>query len=196
MIGVPAIAPVATVCIDGAEGFVDAAYFDFVGEVVTGQGGVVGLNVEFEMFFQFVLAQEGQHRGAIEVVLVLGGLAGFWFDEELPLKADLLGVIDGHVEEFGSVICLAAHVGVEQADVAFATTPEDVVFTTEFEGNVEHLFHRVGAVGNDVSAGAGARTLGKAWMREHVGGAPEELDAGLASAAFAWRATFQRLALV
>ena len=52
------------------------------------------------------------HAGAVEVVLVLGRLLRLRLDQELPVEADLLLVIDRHVEELGEVIELALHVGV------------------------------------------------------------------------------------
>ena len=75
---------------------------------------------------QVVLAEEVEAGGGVGVVLVLGRLLRLRLDVELAVEADLLGVIDGHVQEPGQVIELALHVGVPQVLVAFAAAPEDV----------------------------------------------------------------------
>ena len=48
---------------------------------------------------QVVFAQEVQAGGGVGVVLVLGRLLGLGLDVELALEADLLLVVDRHVQE-------------------------------------------------------------------------------------------------
>ncbi len=48
---------------------------------------------------QVVLAQEVEAGGGVAVVLVLGRLLRLGLDVELAGEADLLGVVDGHVQE-------------------------------------------------------------------------------------------------
>ena len=66
------------------------------------------------MACQLVLPQEVQAGGGVGVVLVLGRLHRLRLDVKLALEADLLLVLDGHVEERGQVIQLAFHVGVPE----------------------------------------------------------------------------------
>jgi hypothetical protein len=106
-------------------------HLDLVLEGVAGQRGVVGLDVELEMLFQPVGAQEGDAARHVEIVLVLGRLLRLGLDQELALEADLLRVIDRHVQERGEVLLLALQVGVEQRLVALAAAPEDVVLAAE-----------------------------------------------------------------
>jgi len=63
-------------------------------EIVPGEGGMVGFDVELEVLVEPGSAQEAERGGGIEVVLVLGRLAGLGFDEELGLVGDLLGVVE------------------------------------------------------------------------------------------------------
>ena len=63
---------------------------------------------------QIVVAQEVEAGRGVGVVLVLGRLLGLGLDVELAREADLLGVVDGHVQEAGQMIELALHVGVPQ----------------------------------------------------------------------------------
>ena len=178
LVGVPAVLVIATVGIDRTEHAINAANFELVREFVAGQGGVVGFDVHFELVLQAVLTQEAHHGGGVVVVLMLGWLAWFRLDQELTVKPILLGVVTGHAQEGGEVIAFAFHVGVEQAHVAFAAAPEDVVFAVEVLGDVEHLFDRVGAVRKHIGVGAGAGTLIEAWMAEQIRGAPQQFDAG------------------
>jgi hypothetical protein len=147
-------------------------------EGVAGERGVVGLDVELEVFFEAVGAEEGDAAGDVEVVLVLGGLLRLGLDEELALEADALGVIDGHVEKRGEVVLFAFQVGVEEGLVAFAAAPEDVVFTAELLRDLEGFLHLGGGVGEDVGVGVGRGAAHVAGIREEVGGAPEEFHAG------------------
>jgi hypothetical protein len=78
---------------------------DLVLEGVAGEGGVVGLDVELEVLFEAVGAEEGDAAGDVEVVLVLGRLLRLGLDEELALEADALGVIHGHVQEAARWSC-------------------------------------------------------------------------------------------
>ena len=63
---------------------------------VASQRGVVGLDVELEMLHQVVLPQEVEAGSRVAVVLVLRRLFRLGLDQERPLEADLLRVIDRH----------------------------------------------------------------------------------------------------
>jgi len=86
LIRVPTEQWVSHVGIDAAELACQGGDHQVVFEIVAGQRGVIGLDVELEMVEQTELAEEVQHRGRVEVVLVLGGLLGLGFDEELSVK--------------------------------------------------------------------------------------------------------------
>ena len=119
------------------------------------QRRVVGLDVELEAVHQAVLLQEGVAAPGVEVVLVLGRFLRLGLDVELPLKADLLLVIDGQVEELAQVIHLAAHVGVEERLVTLAAAPEDVALAAQLLGDFERLLDLRGGVGEDLGPGRG-----------------------------------------
>ena len=179
LVGVPAEHEVAGVGVDGAEGAGGAGDFQLVLHGVAGEGGVVGLKVELEVVHEVVFAEEVEARGGVGVVLVLGGLFGLGLDVELALEADLLFVGDGHVEELGEVLELALHVGVPKGRVAFASTPEGVAFAAQLVGDFEGFLHLRGSVGEGVGVAARGGSVRVARMGEELGGAPEELHAGL-----------------
>ena len=75
---------------------------------VAGERGVIGFEVQFEVFEQIVFAEEVQAGGGVGIVLVLGRFFRLRLDVELALEADLLLVIDRHVQERGQMIQLPA----------------------------------------------------------------------------------------
>ena len=96
---------------------------------------------------QVVLAQEVEAGRRVGIVLMLGRLLRLRLDVELAREADLLGVVDGHVQEAGEVLELALHVGVPQILVAFAAAPERVAGAAELLGDFERLLHLRGGEG-------------------------------------------------
>ncbi len=179
LVGVPADEFVTGIGVDAAEGVGGGGDGEFVLDGVSGEGGVIGFDVELEVLEEVVLAEEVETGGGVAVVLVGGRLAGFWFDVELAFEADLLFVVDGHVEEGGEVFDLPLHVGIEEGGVAFAAAPERVAGAAEAFGDVHGFLDLSGGVGEDVGVRGGGSALAVAWVGEEAGGAPEEFDAGL-----------------
>ena len=60
---------------------------------MAGEGGVVGLEVQFQVFEQAVLAEKIQTSRGVRIVLVLGRFLRFGLDVERALKAQLAFVI-------------------------------------------------------------------------------------------------------
>ena len=169
---------IAGVGVDRAERAGADGDLQLVHHLVAGQGGVIGFEVELEVGQQVVGPQEVQAGGGVGIVLVLGRLLGLGLDVERAGEADLLLVVDGHVQEAGEVVELAFHVGVEQGRVAFAAAPEGVAGAAQFVGDFHGLLDLRGGEGEDVEIGAGGRPVHVAGIGEEVGGAPEQLDAG------------------
>ncbi len=96
----------------------------------------------------------------------------------MPGEADLLLVVDGHVQEAAEVVELALHVGVEQGRIAFAASPERVAGPSELERDLHGLFDLCTGIGKDVEIGARGRPVHEPGVGEEVGCSPEQLDAG------------------
>ena len=60
---------------------------------VSSQSGVVGFDVEFEMFNQIELTEETDDGHGVVVVLVSGRFFGLGLDQHLSLETNLLFVI-------------------------------------------------------------------------------------------------------
>ena len=139
-----------------------AGDFEFVLHRVAGERGVIGFDVQLEVVQQVVFAQEIQARGGVGIVLMLGRFLGLRLDVELAFEADLLLVIDGHVQELGEMFQLALHVGVQQRGVTFAAAPEDVADAAEFVRDFHRLLHLGGGIGEDVGIAARGRAVHEA----------------------------------
>lgn len=60
---------------------------------MAGHGGVIRLNVELEILVQVILAQEGNDRLGVVVVLMPGRLLRLGLDEHLTLEANLVLIV-------------------------------------------------------------------------------------------------------
>ena len=178
LVGIPAQQVIAGVGVDRAQCPGSDGDLQLVHHLVTGQGRVIGLEVELEVRQEVVGPQEIQAGGGIGIVLVLGRLLGLGLDVERAAEADLLLVIDGHVEEPAEVVELALHVGVEQGRVAFAATPERVAGPAQLVGDLHRLLDLGPGEGEDVEVRAGGRAVHEPGIGEEVGRSPEQLDAG------------------
>ena len=178
LVGVPAEENVAGVGVDRAEGVGGGGDFHFVLHGVAGEGGVVRLEVQFEMLEQAKFAEEIQAGGGVRIVLVLGGFLGLGLDVEGAFEADGFFVRDSHVKEFGEMLDFAFEIGVEQSGIAFAAAPENVAFAAEVVSDFESFLHLSPGVGEDVGVATCGCAVHVARVDEKAGGAPEELDAG------------------
>ena len=142
---------------------------------VTGQLGVVGLQVEFQMIKQVIFPQEVETSRGIRVILVGGWFTRLGLDVELSGKADLLPVIDRQVQQAREVVELPLHVGIDQGSVAFPTAPEDVACSPQLVGGIEGMLYLAGCVGKDIGIRRSGRALRIARMGKEAGRPPEEL---------------------
>ena len=138
---------VARVGVDRAERPGGSGRFQLVLHRVAGERGVVRLDVQLQVGQQVVLPQEVEAGRRVGIVLVLGRLLGLRLDVELALEADLVRIVDRHVQKLGEVLQLALHVGVPEILVSFAATPERVARAVELLGDFERLLHLGGGVG-------------------------------------------------
>ena len=179
LVGIPAVLGVAAVGVDGAEEAVVHGHGELMLEGVAGEGGVVHLDVHLEVLVQAVGAEEADHGLRVHVVLVLGGLHRLGLDEEGALEALGAGVVAGRGEHLGEVVLLALHLGVQEGVVAFTAAPEHVSGAAELDGGVERILDLQGRAGDDVELRVGGGAVHVALVAEHVGRAPQVLDAGL-----------------
>ncbi len=76
------------------------------------------------------------------------------------------------------MLFLTLLVGVEEAHVAFASTPEHVVLTAESDSSVDSVLDLDCCTGNNVEIRVGCSAVHVAAVAKHVCCAPEVLDSG------------------
>ena len=123
LVGVPQALHVATVHVDGTKDAQIDGGRNFMFKAVSCQCGVVVFDVDLDLFFETITAQEAIDRGYVVIVLVLGGFARFGFDQDAALEADFVFVFHHHVHKAAHLVQLLANARVQQGFVALTATP-------------------------------------------------------------------------
>jgi len=98
--------------------------------------------------------------------------------EEGSLEALGAGVVAGCGEHLGQVVFLTLHLGVQEGVVALAAAPEYITGTAELDGGVNRVLDLDGGAGDHVELRVRGGAVHVTLVAEHVGRAPEVLDAG------------------
>ena len=175
VVGVPAVGPDPHVGVDRTERSGVHRRLELVLHGVTGEPGVIRLDVQLEVFEQIELAEEVEAGRGIRIVLMRGRFLGLGLDVELALETDSMLVIDGEMKEPGEVASFPLHVGVDDRPVAFASSPEDVTLAAEPMGRFQRGLDLRRRMTEDVDQRAGPGAGGVPLMGEETRGSPEEL---------------------
>ena len=132
--------------------------------------------LELELVRQTVLLQEGVAGRAVEVVLMLGGLARLGFDQQGAFETDPVLVLGDELHEPAELVRLPPEVGIEQRVVALATAPEHVVLAAELVSQFQRRLHLRRRVREHLGVGVRRGPGGIAGVAEQVGRSPEQLD--------------------
>ena len=136
---------------------------------------MVDFDIKFEIFVQPKMTQEADDCFGIVVVLVLGRLHGFGLNEKRAFKPIFSSIISSHGQELAKVFFFTLHVCVEQGHIAFSTSPEYVIFSTQLDGGIYCIFHLRSRKSYRAKVRVGGSTIHVAWIAKHVGSTPEEL---------------------
>src|ERR1700724_2160360 len=150
LVGVPAQEQVAPVDVDAAEDAERQGHGDLVLEGVAGQGGVVDLDVGPDLLLEPEALEEGVEGGGVEIVLVLGGLAGLGLHQDRAFESAAVLVVDDEGEEPAQLLQLVLDVRIEEGLVALPAAPEDVVLPAELASGVHGLLDLRGRHGKDL----------------------------------------------
>ena len=101
------------------------------------------------------------------------------FDEEVSLETFCPGVVAGLCEHGSQMGLFPFHVSVQERHVAFASAPEDIVFSSEFYSGIDGVLDLEHGSGCSREVRVCSRTVHVSWMAEYVGCPPQKLDAGL-----------------
>ena len=129
LVSVPAQLRVPTVGIDRAKQTQRDSGGDFVMERVTRQRGVVGFDIQFDLFFQTELLEESVYGRRIVIVLVLGRFLRLRLDKQSALETGFVFVFHDQLHEATNLLTFLTQIGIQQRFIAFTTAPQNVVFT-------------------------------------------------------------------
>ena len=107
LVGVPTVLRVTAVGVDAAEDAVVDGVRHLVVEAVTGERGVVHLDVDVVLAEQVVPVEEAVHRGGVVVVLVLRRLLRLRLEQQLAGEPDRALVVGDEVQEASELVVLA-----------------------------------------------------------------------------------------
>ena len=142
------------------------------------KGRVVGLDVDFNLFFQTKLLQESIYRGDIVVVLMLSRLLRFRFDQQRATETDFMFVFNDHLQETANLLALLAQIRIQKRFITFAAAPQNIVFTAQFLGCV-HGGNDLGcSPGEHFRIRVGCRTSAVTGVGKAVGGSPQQFHSG------------------
>jgi hypothetical protein len=141
LIGIPAGPGIATVYVYRAEHAQTRGQGDFMGKIVPGQSGMVGLDVKHHLAREIEATQEGIDRCDIAIVLVLARFHRLRLDQDGSVETDTVLVLNDHGEEATGLFAFALEVGVEQAIVALASSPKYVIGAAETVGRLQRLLY-------------------------------------------------------
>ena len=99
LVGIPAQQVITGIGVDRAECAGVDGDFELVHHLVAGERRVIGFEIELEVGQEVISAQEVEASGGVGIILVLGRFLGLGLDVEGALEADLLLVVDRHVQK-------------------------------------------------------------------------------------------------
>ena len=156
---VPAEHRLVAVGVDRAELATRGGGGDLVLTRVARHHAVVGLEIEREAARQPKVVEEAESRLGVVVVLVRRRLARLGLEQQLPLEADGVGEVGRELEELRVVLQLLLVLGVQQAHVAVAASPEDKVLAAEAVRDLEPLLDLRGGAAECGRVGVGRRAV-------------------------------------
>ena len=168
LIRIPAQQEIAPIRINAAKLAGDRSYGQFVLKCMPRQGGVIRLDVELEMIEQFILAQESQCCCRVGIILMRRWLFRLRLNQELSFKADILFVINRHVQKTGKLLLLVLHVRIQEGVISFTSAPEYIVFATKLMCGINCSFYLGGSVGEHMCIRVGGCPQGIAGVTEEV----------------------------
>ena len=127
-------------------------------KAVTRKDRVALLDVHLHFVLKAEAFEEAINGRHVKVILVLGRLLGFRFDQDLTVPAHLVLILDHHFEHPRRMFGLFGEVGVQQGFIALTAAPQNVVLTAQFHRCVHARFDGRSRVGKNLWIRVGRRT--------------------------------------
>ena len=147
-------------------------------ERVASQRGVVRLNVNLNLFLQSELFQETINCGDIVIILMFCRLLRFWLNQQRPLEASFMFMLDHHLHKAANLLALLTQIGIQQGFIAFAPAPQHIVFAAQGFGGLHGAADLRRRPGKNLRIGISGSTRTIARMGKAVCRAPQQFHAG------------------
>src|SRR5690606_11183398 len=99
LIGVPSVLVIAPIGIYASKEVVVRGHLEFVLKGMLGEGGMVHLDVEFEIIQEVIFGQETKYGRCIKIILVFGRFHRLGFYEKSTFEALFSGIVLRHVQK-------------------------------------------------------------------------------------------------
>src|SRR5690606_2007906 len=140
---------------------------------MSSQGCMVYFNIQFKIIHQIKLTQESSHSSCIVVVLMLCRFCWFWLNEEHSFEALLSRIIFCSMQETSEMLLLSFHICVQQTHIAFTTSPENIILTTQRDGCIQRIFYLSCSVCKYMEIRVCRSTVHIAWVRKQISCSPQ-----------------------
>ena len=143
---------------------------------VTCQCSMVDLNVNLKVFVKTICTEETNNCLCINVILMFCWLHWLRLNKESSCKAFRASIVACCCKHLGKMVFLTLHLCVKQAHVTFATTPEHVILTTEFDSSVDSILYLNTCTCYNVKVWICSSTVHITLVSKHICSTPQQLD--------------------
>ncbi len=176
LIGIPTVLNITAVSINSTKHTCIHSTLKFVFESMTGQRSVVYFNVHFEIFFQTKFFQEADNCFGIHIILMFHWFHWFWFNQEYAFETFCTGIIAGFGQHGTHVLFFTFHISIQQRHITFASSPENISFTTQFDSCIHSIFNLNHCTGCCIKIRICAGSVHIACMRKYIGSTPHQFN--------------------
>ena len=144
---------------------------------MTGQSCMVYFNIHFEIFVEAMSFQEADYSFRIYIILVFSGLHRFRFDQESTFETTGTSIVTSDSQHLCQVFFFTFLICVQKRHIAFTTTPEYIVLTTQFDSCVDCILDLNSSTSYYVKIRISSSTVHITCMTKYIGSTPQQFDA-------------------
>ena len=136
---------------------------------------MVYLDIHLEVFIQTMSFEEANYSFCVYIILMLSRLHWFRLDEECACETFAASIVASQCKHSCEMLLFTLLVCVEQAHIAFASTPEYIVATAKLNGCINSIFNLNSSTSNNIEIRICGSTIHIAFMTKHVGCTPKQM---------------------
>src|SRR5437868_6116385 len=99
-------------------------------------------------------------------------LTRFWFNEEVAFKTIYPCIVLCRVQKFCKMCLLSFHIGIKQAHISFAASPENIILSAKLNGSIQRCFNLCSCMCQYMKIGIGCGAIHIPPVRKKIGSAP------------------------